>query len=207
MKQLIILITCSISFIECSAQAVHIPDPKAQQINDKAVSTYLRYNKNHDSVLSSIHMLNSALAIDSNYFRAWTNKLGFECQVAQYDDALVTAKKIVRIFPSETGVLFFSGLLEFKTGHNDDATATFSKLVTIYDAVPDTNSNPDHLKTALLNKAIALKLLDKADESKDILVTLSMKERDLAVRRHVNSYISKTKEEIIDTMLKSLLIN
>ncbi|MFI5196793.1 MAG: tetratricopeptide repeat protein [Chitinophagales bacterium] len=201
MKYLLILIICIIAFAHCEAQYTYMPDPKAKMVNDKAINTYIRYNKNQDSVVSVIRMLDQALNIDSNYFIAWTNKLSFECQLKQYDNALNTAKRIIRIFPDQTNVIFFSGLLEFKTGHNDEATATFNKLINIYDEVPDTNNNSDHLKTALLNKGIALKLMGKADESRKIFVNLSIKESDLAVRRHINAYISKSKEEIINKLL------
>ena len=201
MKYLLILIITNIAFVHCDAQFTHVPDPKAKQINDKAINTYIRYNKNHDSVVSVIHMLDQALNIDSSYFIAWTNKLGFECQLKQYDNALNTVKRIAIIFPAETDIVFFSGILELKTGHNDEATATFNKLITIYDEVPDTNNNSDHLKTTMLNKGIALKLMGKADESRKIFVNLSIKEHDLAVRRHINAYISKSKEEIINDLI------
>jgi tetratricopeptide (TPR) repeat protein len=146
-------------------------------------------------------MLNNAVTIDYNYYFAWANKLSFECKLKEYDSALNTSQRMARIFSDNIDLVFFSGLLEFKTGHNTEAIAIFNGLIKQYSKLHDNNDNSDHIKTALLNKAIALKLLDKAAESKKILTDLSNKEKDPAVKKHINSYITKTKEKIINDMI------
>ncbi len=203
MKYLLTLIIFIFPFIPVEAQQAHIPGQRAKALNDKAVNVYFKYNKNNDSITSVMRMLDEALAIDSNYLTAWTNKLGFECQLKQYDSALITANRIIPVFPDQTTINFFSGILALKTGHKDDAETTFNKLIKIYDAIPDANDNSDHLKTAQVNKAIALKLTGHDDECKQILVNLSMKEHDLAVRRHISAYITRSKEEIINEWLNN----
>lgn len=201
MKNLIVLIAFTFLSVCCYAQSAHVPDSKAKRIHDRAVNTYLKYYNIADSVNSVLVLLDQALNIDSIYYTAWITKVGFECQQKQYTNALITCKKINHIFPNETDMIFFSGILEFKTGNNKDAINTFNELIPIYSSIIDTNNNTDHLKTAQLNKGIALKLVGKTQESKQLLLSLSMSEHDLAVRRHINTYITKSNEAIIDDLI------
>jgi len=203
MRHLLLVFLCCCSLAHAHAQRPYTPDPKARSIHDKAVNLYLRYNQNKDSVLSAIRLEENALAIDSTYLIAWNSKLSFECQARRYNDALKTIKRMMNIFPGETDLAFFSGILAFRTGNNEEATIIFDQLIKTYNKITDENNNPDHLKTPELNKALALKLLGRNDESRQVLVNLSMKEHDLTVRRHINAYISKSREDIIEEMISA----
>lgn len=201
MKSLVTLIVCIAAFIHCKAQAEHIPDPKAKALNDKAVGKYLKYNSNPDSVLAAVRLLDKAVEIDSFYYNAWTNKLGYECQLRRFEEAMNTTGNITRIFPKSNDILFFRGILQFKFRHDREAIATFEKLVKIYDKEPNKNYSNDDLKTDLINKAIALKLIGKTDEGNEILRKLADKEHDPAVKKYIMSYISDSKETIINNMV------
>lgn len=201
MKHLLIFLICINSCFHCEAQSPHVPNPKAKLINDKAINTYTGYSTNHDSIVSVIRQLDKALKIDSNYYNAWTNKLGFQCQIGQYENALETAKRMEHIFPNETDIIFFGGILQYKVGYTSDAEATFNKLLKIYDSVHDKNNNSDHLKTTLLNKGLALIIVNRDNEGRKILAKLRDDESDPAVKQYINAYVTKSREEIIDDMI------
>ncbi len=200
MKYLLVIVYC-FAVATCAAQRPHIPDPDAKMMNDAAIRTYVNNTKNRDSVMAAISAASRAVAIDSMYHEAWNNKLTFECQAGLYDSAYKTTKKIVALFASDLDELFFCGIMAYKTGHGGEANKIFTRLVKIYNEVNDPNTNTDHLRIAELNKGLALKLLGQEDESKQTLVNLSMKETDLTIRRHINTYIAKSKEDIISEMI------
>src|SRR3954471_12120337 len=99
MKQLLLFILWCACVLQAHAQRPYTPDPRARALHDKAIDVYIRYNKNPDSLISAIRLMDNALAIDSNYLIAWNNKLSFECQLRAYNDALKTIKRMIPIFP------------------------------------------------------------------------------------------------------------
>ena len=200
MKTHILTLVCMIAFAQSWAQPDHIPMPYAKRLNDRAVTTYTKFNTNADSVMAAIALLGKAVAADSLYYNAWTNKLGYECQLKHFDEAIKTAQNITRIFPDMHDLLFFMGILQFKTHHDKQAVATFEQLVAIYNR-PAKKMNNQDLKTDVINKAIALKLIGKTEEGNSILVKLANDERDPAIKKYIASYINYSKEQIIELMV------
>jgi len=200
MKYSLLIIYC-FAVATCAAQRAHTPDPDAKIFHDAAIRTYVNNSKNKDSIVAAISLARHAVMIDSTFHDAWNNKLTFECQGSLYDSAYKTSKRMVSLFPADLDDLFFCGIMAYKTSHESEANKIFTKLVKIYGDVNDPNTDSDHLRIAELNKGLALKLLGQEDESKQMLVNLSMKEKDLTIRRHINTYIAKTREDIINEMI------
>ena len=68
----------------------HVINPEARLLNDSAIAI-IKSSKNED-YQKAILLLDQAIAIDSNYVRAYQNKLSFETKLEQYDKALITSK-------------------------------------------------------------------------------------------------------------------
>lgn len=183
------------------AQTAHVPALKAQQLNDEAVTKYIKYGTNTDSIKAALRLLGQAVVADSGYYNAWTNKLDFECQAGLYESALKTTNSMVRLFPAEVNVLFLNGVLQFKTGHSKDGIAVFNKLLKLYDAMPAGRENADNLKTIQINKGIALILVGRKKEGEDILTQLGSKEKDPAVKHYLMAYIGKPKAAIVTELI------
>jgi len=197
MKCRLIFFFAMMAYVQSKAQYSHMPNPVAKQLNDKAVGKYIKYNAFPDSVVAAIALLDKAISADSFYYNAWTNKLGYECQLKRYDEAIQTAGNIFRIFPKMNDILFFRGILQFKTRHDNDAIATFEQLIKIY----DNKKNSEDLKTDVINKAIAMKLIGKTEEGNQILKKLAEAEHDPAIKSYIESYITDSKEKIIEQMV------
>jgi len=201
MKGRFIFLFAMMAFVQSWAQYDHTPNAVAKQLNDQAVGIYIKHNSSPDSVAVAIRLLDRAVSADSLYYSAWTNKLGYECQIKKYDAAVKTTDNIIRIFPKMNDILFFRGILQFKIRHDKEAKATFEALIKTYDSAPVIKKNNEDLKTDVINKAIALKLIGKTEEGNTILRKLAVGEHDPAIKKYVESYITYSKENIIEQMV------
>jgi tetratricopeptide (TPR) repeat protein len=163
----LLAIACSLTGI---AQTIkHKPYPKSKRIHDEAISLYLNYPTNKDSIKSVIAQLDKAIKLDSDYFSAWSNKLNFECQLKKYKNAVVTAQYMTKIFPWENDVLLSLGVLQYKTKQKEAAKATFTKLLQTYNALPEGGQISNNVKADQLNKGIVLMLTGMDKEGKAYL--------------------------------------
>ena len=201
MKSCFIFLFAMIASVQSRAQYDHVPNAVAKQLNDIAVSKYLKYNTTPDSIVAAIKLLDKAVSADSLYYSAWTSKLGYECQLKSYEAAIKTTGSIVRIFPKMNDILFFRGILQFKTRHEKEAIATLESLIKIYDNTPNKKKNNEDLKTDVINKAIAVKLIGKTEEGNAILRKLAEGEYDPAIKKYIASYITYSKADIIEQMV------
>jgi len=95
----------------------HIPDPKAKQLYDSAIIIAMQ-KQNFEGAIS---LLDQATRIDSNYFAAYNNKLSFQFSLERFNDALATAKNLIRISPKSPNSYFLTGVLLDKTGDSINA--------------------------------------------------------------------------------------
>ena len=201
MKCILLALAATGVFCCAGAQPAYKPALKAQQLNDEAVTKYIKYGSSPDSIKAALRLLQQAVTADSSYYSAWTNKLDFECQAGLYESALKTTDRMVHLFPAEVNVLFLNGVLQFKTGHNKAAVAVFNKLLKIYDAMPADKESADNLKTIQINKGIALIMVDRKKEGEDILTKLGSKEKDPAVKHYLMAYVGKPKADIVTALI------
>ena len=150
--------------------------------------------------MAVLGLLDKAIAIDSNYYEAWTAKLGFQCQLHWFDLAIGTAGDITRLFPQETSVMFFRGILQFKMKHDVEAIATFRRLLETYDTIAAPPAGSEALKTDLINKALTIKLLGGVFDANKMLEELAANEQDPAQKNYILSYIKATPEKIVSDM-------
>ncbi len=197
----ILLILISIATTARGQQVLHRPNDRAIQINQEAITKYLADTNKPDNVAAAMRLLDKAIKTDSYYYNAWNNKLSLQCRQKKYNDALKTAARMQRIFSAETDVHFSYGVLQMKTGHSKEAVTTFYHLVNLYDRMNAQSNVSDNLKTMLVNKALALKLLDKPGEAAAILAKLRDEENDPAVKQYLGAHMARTKEELIDYMM------
>jgi hypothetical protein len=199
MKYLIICLISISGFTHCIAQTKkHITDPKAKQLNDNALTIFMRSPDNPDTILVVNHMLDAALKIDSNYYEGWVNKLSLQCHFDHFEDGLKTAKKMMRIFPSNDETKMFCGILQYKTGHKEDALAIFTKLLKQYNAALEKNKKNPENRGLLFNKGIILVLVDKTYEGKILLKSIYDSEKDPMIKSNIAFYVNSTKDQIID---------
>jgi len=200
MKHLFIATLLLIGHSAYAQSTFHTPKPEAIKLNDSAINKNLRSNSAPDSLPSVIRILERATRVDSTYYSAWSNLLGFQCQAGHFTAALATAKNIVRIFPNKADVLFFYGALQYKTGHKKEATTTFNNLLKLYNNYTQPTNHSD-MQTAAINKGVVLILLDRKAEGTKLLKDLASKEKDKAVQHYITNYASMTKEQILDDMI------
>jgi tetratricopeptide (TPR) repeat protein len=174
------------------------PNPVAVRLNNRAIALSL-YINNKDSASKALILLDSATAIDSNYFLGYYNKLMFLNQLKEYDQAIAAVKNLVRLNPGMNDIYLTGGILFEKTGDTVSSRDYFEKSLRICNAVLDTmsvkNRNYDLLVT---NKALALIMLGEQARGNLLLKQLYMNETDSLQKELTSSFMNKSKNEIIN---------
>src|ERR1700739_1526638 len=86
--------------------------PQAKKLNDSAITIVMR-TQDYEKAIS---LLDEATEIDSNYYRAYSNKLAFQLELKQFDKALATAKNLIRIKPQSPDYYITTGILYYQIG-------------------------------------------------------------------------------------------
>lgn len=142
-------------------------------------------------------LLNKAISIDSQYLKAYKNKITFELMQAQYDSALITSKKISELFPDEIDCTFLSGLLYEKKGDTISSKFYFLKaLENCNRIISATKKGTDKYFLLNYSKGINLIFLDDP-KGKKFLNDLFKNEHDETKREFLKDGITKSKQEIL----------
>jgi tetratricopeptide (TPR) repeat protein len=150
----------------------------------------------------AILLLNKAIEIDNDYFLAHLNKLTFQVSLKDYKAALQTATHLIRLKPEVPDYYVTVGLLNKMDGNNIAFTDYLQKAVIKFEtAIDKTDKNDYRYSMLLVNKAVALILIDKAEEGKQILSALYKEEKDELKKEMIAQFMNKTKEEIFLLLL------
>ena len=176
----------------------HIIDLRAKELNDSALNSIFH----GQSYETAIALLDKALQIDSNYLMALANKYSFELALHQYDQAIHTAEKMLKIKPQVPKYSFSTGLAYFLAGDSLSSQKYFKEAGSIYDRILDTmNKESEDYKFFLQDKAFNLIFSGDAQKGHEILENLREKTNDEAEKEWYAGFINKSRKEIIDELL------
>ncbi len=169
----------------------------AKNLNDSAFSIAIR----SQDYTKAIDLLNQALKIDSNYFRALDNKLSCEFGLKKYDEALGTLKKIMKLKPEIPEYSVTTGLIYFLKGDTISSEKYFNEAAIKYNRILDTMSTyNNYYDNVLMNKAINLIFNDQQQLANNILKSLYGKAKNDIEKEMYAEYINKSKQEIINSI-------
>jgi tetratricopeptide (TPR) repeat protein len=183
----------------CAPQASkHVINPEAQRLNNKIIPL-VRNIRNPDSCRKALSFLDSATAIDSTCFLCYCNKLMFLNALMQYDRAIMTINRLLRMRPNANDLYLAGGVYYIKAGDSVSSTAYFKKALAILNSVLDTmnTANRDY-EMLSVNKAIVMIMLGSQVNGDQILQQLYDKEADSADKEYLASYMHKTRAELLD---------
>jgi len=178
-------------------------NPEAVKLSNSALKmAQSSYGADRPQALTNaIALFNKALSIDSNYYWACYNKLAFQLELKQYQDALVTDKQLVRISPYKADSYSNEGLLEDKLGDTLSGNECFKKALSLYNNLLDTMSEKNkHYNDIKLNKAVALIMTGQQIKGNPILKQLYNTTTDTSYRQYYLLYMNKSRKQILDEL-------
>jgi len=191
-------------FAICILSCKHKPkyNPEAVKLNNLAVKLFMQ-SVDSNNKQNAINLLNKATAIDSNYFTAYWNKLSFQMGLKQYDNALITARRITVIRPNNAYVQAMVGnLLEIK-GDSISSKPNFNASLLLYNKMLDTiNVKDSRYKDVVFGKATDLIMLGKQSEANILLKQLYNSTTDTVYRQMYMQYIGKDRKTTIEGLMK-----
>lgn len=171
-------------------------DPAAVRLNNMAMELNIQ---NSDSASKAIIFLDSATAIDSNYYLAYYNKLIFLNQLKQYSKAIIAINNLIRMQPNANVFYFNGGIIYEKMGDTISSRNYFQKSLEICTKVLDTmkveNRNYEMLST---NKAVDLIMLGEKEEGNLLLIRVYENQADKSQKAMALSFMNKSKSEIVE---------
>jgi tetratricopeptide (TPR) repeat protein len=199
-KTLILTLLPVIIAVGCSHSQGKI-NPEAIKLNNDAMALHSNpiYRKDGRNKLlnDAIMLLDSATKIDTNYYVAYYNKLGFQYQLKQYAGALKTAKQMIRLRPRNIDILATMGMLSEQSGDTISSKAYYKKGLSMYNQILDTmDTKNSHYSQFEVQKASFLILLNKQAEANTIFKMLSEREKNPDLKQKYLNLIS-TKKTII----------
>ncbi len=189
-------------FYSCSGNNEN-PDsnihPKAKILNDSAISIAMNYQ----NYVEAVSLLDKATQLDSNYFRAYRNKLTFQGLIKPFDTSkiLVIIKNLNRLRPEDPEYYFNLGVIHFKIGDTILAEKYLNNALLHYNKILDTM----HVETEgygvfAMNRGITLILLKQEQKGKKLLKSLFDNSDDDILKDMLTEGMDKSRKEIFDNI-------
>jgi tetratricopeptide (TPR) repeat protein len=181
----------------------HKVNPESVRLNKK-ITPLISFTDNPDSCRKALSFLDSAIAIDSNDFFAYDNKMMFLYGLKQYDKAINTANELIRLRPNAHDLYMLKGNLLNKIGDTASANLNFQKSLGICNNVLDTMRETNRDYTMLvINKAINLIMLEDSAQANKILKVLYDKQPDdptfdIFDKKYILSLMNKNRIELMN---------
>ena len=189
----------TLTFYFSCAHPKHQINPEAKKLNDSAMYMVVHTMPDTVTYKKAITLINRAIKLDSNYFRAYVNKFGFQTQVAQFDSALVTGKRIIKLRPDAYPIWQMMGSIYEVKGDTVSAKDYYNKALITCDKIIDTmRSENMAYKITQTDKARYLILLRKEKEGRDIFKNLNAKEPEGPFKDVLKEYLSMPRQDFID---------
>lgn len=161
--------------------------------------TLVPFINNEDSARKAISLLDKATVIDSNYFLGHFNKLMFYNQLKQFDKAVLTVDKLIRLQPAAHDLYLTGGILHERLGDTIASRPYFEKSLAICNSVLDTMSTENRNYDMLVgNKAINLVMLGKQATANELLSRLYNSQTDEEQKKWTASLLNKNKKELLE---------
>jgi len=188
---LLILCCCSYGQKEKSVSL------RARKYIDSAITIFQDGDTN--SYPKAILYLNNAIAIDSNSYPAYYNKLEIQTLLKQYDSAVITWKSLKRFNINNFDYYIHGGMLYYKIGDITVSKNYFEKSLSICNQLLDTlNANSQNYSLILIDKGSDLVMLDRKNEANVIFKKLANRQSDADIKNYFLSFINMDKDDIFN---------
>ena len=176
----------------------HVVDRAAVNLNNQAMEIY-RYIADKDSAAKMVKLLDRATTIDSNYFLGFYNKQLVLNQLKQYEKSIVALQNLIRLRPDAHELYLNGGILYEIIGDTISSRQYFLKSLAICKRVLDTMNvnNPDYDMLAT-DMALNLIMLGQQKEGNTLLDKIYKSQTDSLLKEFTQSYMNKSRHEIID---------
>lgn len=171
MKPAFLLITLFV-LTSCSSknERRNRPSATAIKLNDSAAAFMMRLkqgNRQQGNLDSALILLDKAIAIDQDYFIAYSNKVAVYCRQGNFSKAAETAKQLERIQPQNPEAIFELGFLLEKTGKVKEAREKYQKALSLNKKkLKELDSQNKQYLSIQINYALNLIFSNKEDEGK-----------------------------------------
>lgn len=185
-----------IFFSSCTTKK-HIVNEKAKELYRSAINSMKPFDTL--SYKKAISLLDSAIEIDTNFYKAYFEKCAIQLQLEQYDNALETSKQLNRINPNNPDNFSITGSIYLKIGDTISSKKCFQKAIIGYDK--DANRifiSKKERNSILLNKAMLLIMYGDEKEGRNILNQLYKDESDINQKEALKQLLNTSKDELIE---------
>jgi len=177
----------------CSHSQVKSPETiniDAIKLNHQAMDSYfnsLLPASAHDKTLKkALNLLNQAIAIDSNYYGAYSNKMVFQAELNQPDSAFVIAKLIVKKWPKDESTIITLGKYYELKGDSASAYQCYKNALSDIELVLKSTTDSNKEMFFQIEKAKALMLLNQPQQADNILKSVMVHESNQTVKTYLN---------------------
>ena len=174
-------------------------NPDVKKLSDSAA--IIASHMGDSNYQKAILLLDKAIAIDSNYFIVYWNKLIFQSQLKQYGQAIGTAKNLIRLRPMAPDLYLTCGELYERTDDTLSAKDAFQKALSLYNNLLDTMSvGNSYYDMLFMDKAIDLVMLGDQIKGNEMLKQLYDRQTDESYKELISSFMNKSGAELLATI-------
>jgi|GEM_PF-5470834 hypothetical protein len=189
-----------------------IKNEKAVKYYEEAQKLHAEFTTERDTILKAVVFLDSAIALDPEYIRAYLLKQSCQIRLGEYENALNTVKILEKLDPNNADLKSMAGIYHLLNNENKSAEIKLLQADSLWNIVLDTiSSNNDWgLLHVLMNKAVVLKFLEKETEANNLfdrILTDTIFDKDSykGIKNEIDSfYLNQSKENIYQHMLQGL---
>lgn len=172
----------------------------AKSLNDSAVALMMKSEKNE----KVIELLDQAISADSNYAKAYENKMSFLLNEKKYSNALVLSNKLLSINPKSSIYNLTTGVLLEKTGSIFEAQKKYKIADSLLSSSIDTLKTTDPKYVGQIwNRITTLTLLNNPIKAKELANSLHSTGIKSELDDLTSELISKSREEILNSILQT----
>lgn len=172
----------------------------AKSLNDSAVALMMKSEKNE----KVIELLDQAISADSNYAKAYENKMSFLLNEKKFSNALVLSNKLLSINPKSSIYNLTTGVLLEKTGNIIEAQKNYKIADSLLSGSIDTLKTTDPKYVGQIwNRITTFTLLNNPIKAKELANSLHSTGIKSELDDLTSELISKSREEILNSILQT----
>lgn len=157
---------------------------------------------NSDSCRKALLLLDSALAIDSNCYLCYYNKIMFLSALGDLDGSITAMDNCIRLNPNVPELHLAGGLFYSKRGDTTTGRLYFERSLTIINSLIDTANTTDlTFKVLETNKALNLILLGDSIAGNRLLEAIVKRRDRLENDSLAESLMHKKRSEVMNILL------
>ncbi|GHT20551.1 hypothetical protein FACS189429_8680 [Bacteroidia bacterium] len=168
----------------------------ASQLTDSAVRVAMYLDS--QAVESALILLDKAIALDTNYFAAYWNKMTYQNQLELFDEAFETAKKIEHLQPNNATIKTSIGFYLDRQGKCTDAKLKYEEAEKIYETILHSETDEFKRKQIEFGRAMNLKLSGKEKAANEIFSVILQTETDDLLQQQIQHYLNMNREDMLN---------